>query len=82
MERKIATEFRRMRIQVDEPRTAFDMYIAVWTAPGRGECVIGAPSLRALADRWQQITRTRLDASRAQHVVVTHFGEPKAEPRE
>lgn len=82
MERKLATEFRRMRIQLDEPRPAFDMYIAVWSNFGRGECVIGAPSLPALVDRWQQITRTTLDARRAQHVVVTHFGEPTTEPRE
>lgn len=81
MERKLATEFRRMRIQVDEPRPAFDMYIAVWSNFGRGECVIGAPSLQALDARWQQITRTTLDASRAQHVVVTYFDAPKTEPR-
>lgn len=76
MDRKLATEFTRMQVQINEPRSAFDMYIAVWTAPGRGECVIGAPSVKALADRWLQITRTALDESRAQHVLVLHCSAP------
>lgn len=59
-----------MRVQFGEPRPAFDMYIAVWARPGQGECVIGAPSVEALRARWLQITRTALDASRAQHVIV------------
>lgn len=79
MDRKLATQFQRMSIQVNEPRPAFDMYIAVWAAgPGRGECVIGAPSILSLADRWLQITRTQIDASRVQHVVVIHCDAPEA----
>lgn len=74
--RKLATQFTKMRVQIDEPRPAFDMYIAVWSNFGRGECVIGAPSLQALSDRWLQITRTALDASRAQHVLVMHCSAP------
>lgn len=77
MEKKLATQFQRMRVTVNEPRPAFDMHIAVWSNPGRGECVIGAPSLAALADRWLQITRTPLDASRAQHVIVIHCEAPE-----
>lgn len=76
MSRKLATQFTKMRVQIDEPRPAFDMYIAVWSNFGRGECVIGAPSLKALADRWLQITRTALDESRAQHVLVMHCSAP------
>lgn len=74
--RKLATQFTRMRVQINEPRPAFDMYIAVWSNFGCGECVIGAPSLQALRDRWRQITRTPLDASRAQHVLVMHCNAP------
>jgi hypothetical protein len=80
MGRKLATEFRRMRIQIDEPRPAFDMHIAVWAQPGRAECVIGASSLQALNERWLQITRTQLDASRAQHVVVIHAASLEEQP--
>lgn len=78
MERKLATQFKRMRVEIHEPRPAFDMYIAVWAKPGRGECVIGAPSLEALETGWLQITRTPLDASRAQHVLVLHCEAPDA----
>jgi hypothetical protein len=70
MDRKLATQFQRMRVQINEPRPAFDMHIAVWANPGRGECVLGAPSVEALRERWQQITRTQLDESRVQHVIV------------
>lgn len=70
MDRKLAKEFQRMRVRIDEPRPAFAMYIAVWAAPGRAECVIGAPSLQVLNDRWRQITRTELDERRAQRVLV------------
>lgn len=78
MDRKLATQFQRMRVQIIEPRPAFDMYIAIWSFPGRGECVIGAPTREALAERWEQITRTPLDESRAQHVLVLHCEAPDA----
>lgn len=77
MDRKLASQFRRTRVEVHAPRPAFDMFIAVWANPGRGECVIGAPSLQTLSDRWLQITRTPLDASRAQHVLVLHCDVPE-----
>jgi hypothetical protein len=70
MDRKLATQFQRMRVQITEPRSAFDMHIAVWAKPGRAECVIGAPSVEALREQWEQITHTRLDESRVQHVIV------------
>lgn len=70
MDRNLATQFQRMRVQITEPRSAFDMHIAVWKNSGRGECVIGAPSVEALRERWKQITCTRLDESRVQHVIV------------
>lgn len=72
MDRKVATQFQRMRVQVNEPRPAFDMYIAVWSNPPYGECVIGAPSVEQLELRWARITHTTLDADRAQHVLVIH----------
>lgn len=78
MDRKLAKEFQRMRVQIIEPRPAFDMHIAVWAKPGVGECVIGAPSLPALNDRWRQITRTELDADRVQHVIVMLCDAPEA----
>lgn len=77
MEKKLATQFRRMNVQINEPRPAFDMYIAVWSNTGFGECVIGAPSMAALESRWLQITRTKLDATRAQHVLVLHCSAPE-----
>lgn len=77
MDRKFATQFREMRVQINEPRAAFDMYIAVWSVGG-SECVIGAPSLEALSNRWAQMTRTTLDASRAQHVLVMKCEAPEA----
>jgi hypothetical protein len=77
MDRKLATQFQQMRIQVNEPRPAFDMHIAVWLFPGRGECVIGAPSIGSLAERWFEITRMPLDTRRAQHVVVIHCDAPE-----
>lgn len=78
MDRKLATEFQRMRVQISEPRRAFDMYIAVWSNAPYGECVIGAPSIEALELRWARITRTTLDASRAQHVIVMHCDAPES----
>jgi hypothetical protein len=78
MDRKLATQFHRMNVQINEPRPAFDMYIAVWANGVGGECVIGAPSLQALESRWLQITRVPLDADRAQHVLVLHCDAPEA----
>lgn len=78
MERKLATQFRRMNVQINEPRPAFDMFVAVWSNTGFGECVIGAPSLETLKTRWRQITRTPLDAARAQHVLVLHCDAPES----
>lgn len=77
MEKKLAKQFRRMNVQINEPRPAFDMYIAVWSNMGFGECVIGAPSMATLEARWLQITRTTLDAARAQHVLVLHCDAPE-----
>jgi hypothetical protein len=77
MDRKLAKQFRRMSVQINEPRPAFDMYIAVWSNAGFGECVIGAPSLASLESRWLQITRTPLDETRAQHVLVLHCNAPE-----
>lgn len=78
MDRKLATQFRRMNVRINEPRPAFDMFIAVWSNAGFGECVIGAPSLETLEARWRQITRTPLDAARAQHVLVLHCDAPES----
>lgn len=78
MSGRMATQFRRMRVQVDEPRVAFDMYVAVWRNTGMGECLIGAPTLEELDARWAQITGTPLDADRAQHVIVMQCEAPGA----
>jgi hypothetical protein len=78
MERKLAKQFARMMVQVHEPRAGFDMYVAVWSKPGHGECVIGAPSVMALAERWYDITQTALDANRAQHVMVIQCDAPES----
>lgn len=78
MERKLATQFQKMQVTVNEPRAGFDMYIAVWSTPGCDECVIGAPSVMALAKRWFDITKLPLDANRAQHVMVIQCDAPEA----
>lgn len=78
MSGRLATQFRRMHAQIDGPRVAFDMHVAVWRNNGAGECVIGAPTIEALKARWAQITGTPLDADRAQHVIVMRCEAPDA----
>lgn len=78
MEKKLAKQFQRMTVTVNEPRAGFDMYIAVWSTPGCGECVIGAPSVMELAKRWFDITKLPLDANRAQHVMVIQCDAPES----
>jgi molybdopterin-guanine dinucleotide biosynthesis protein A len=78
MVKQIAREFQQVRIQIDQPRAAVEMHVAIWSNPGRGECFIGAPTLDALEARWLQITRTTLDKARAQHVLVVSCDVPEA----
>jgi len=53
-----------------EDASAYDMWIAVWANRGRGHVMLGAPSLDLLAERWEQLTHSDFDRTRAQHVVV------------
>jgi hypothetical protein len=76
VDRLFAKEFRRIEIEIKGARPAFHMYLAVWSNPGRGECLIGAPTLEALARRWAEVTQRPLDASRAQYVLVMNYDAP------
>jgi hypothetical protein len=73
-----ARTFTKLMVQISKPSGGFDAYIAVWRErPDTAEVVLGAPSLEALAERWQRITGLVLDAKRAQHVVMTYCTAPE-----
>lgn len=71
-----AKQFTRLAVEYHKPRAGFDAYIAVWRGP-RSEVVIGAPTLDALAEEWEDITGLRLQRERAQHVVLTYCDVPE-----
>jgi hypothetical protein len=81
-ERPKAAQFKRRRVMAQKPVAGYEAYVAIWMNDGRGEVMIGAPTLDALALRWQQITRSSeaFDRARAQHVVLALAADAKVEP--
>lgn len=70
-----ATAFTMLAITALKPAEdmgvpAFELWIAIWNNRGRGEVMLGAPTLDALGERWEQITSSDFDPTRAQHVVI------------
>lgn len=54
----------------DKGVASFEMWIAVWNNRGRGEVMLGAPTLDQLGERWEQITSSDFEPERAQHIVI------------
>ena len=54
-----------------EPAGVISMWVNVWGNRGRGDVMIGAPTLAELAKRWEQITNSDFDETLAQQVIVT-----------
>lgn len=44
-------------------------FVAIWAFNGK-EIIIGAPTLKDLAQQWTRITGSRLDKKSAQEVVI------------
>jgi hypothetical protein len=69
-------QFRKLKVQYNEPVGGIDMWIAVWRNEGNN-VLIGAPDLERLRSRWKEITGETLFDSFAQHVIVTKFNAPE-----
>ena len=65
-----STEFNKAPIEIGQPGVATEAWVAVWGNRGRGHVMIGAPTLKALEMRWEQITNLDFDPTLAQHVYV------------
>lgn len=74
-----AQTFRKVKATASATIGAFEMYVSVWNNRGRGEVMIGAPSLDELEARWEQITSSDFERDRAQRVVVGYAAEFKLE---
>lgn len=70
-----AKSFRKIKTTKLEQFNGFEMYVAVWNNRGRGEVMLGAPTLELLEERWEQITHSDFEPSRAQRVVVAYAAE-------
>jgi hypothetical protein len=66
------TQFRALT--TPSGKRAFEAYIAVWmngdSIDGANNVAITSPSIRALEIAWQQITGSKLDAAKVQHVYI------------
>ena len=77
MDKQHAKQFRKLQVQYLKPKAGFEAYVAVWNGGG-DEVIIGAPTLEALADQWENITGRKLQRDRAQHVMLTYCDVPPA----
>lgn len=75
--------FSRRTITREQPVAGIDMWVAVWSNRGRGEVVLGAPTLDQLAARWEQITNCDFDRTIAQRTIqVAWHGKDVPKPPE
>ena len=72
--------FTKRRIQQLETAPGFEMWVAVWGNRGRGNVMIGAPTLDELADRWEQITNSDFDRDMAQRIVTLAANTAQVRP--
>lgn len=83
--RHYATAFTKLAVTALLPEqgkpgiAGFEIWVAIWNNRGRGEVVLGAPTLDALAERWEQITSSDFERDRAQCVVF--LSRPQVEVR-
>ena len=72
--------FTKRRVQQLETAPGFEMWVAVWGNRGRGNVMIGAPTLDELADRWEQITNSDFDRDMAQRIVTLAANTAQVRP--
>jgi hypothetical protein len=68
-----ATHFTSLKVSRSEPVGGIPMWVAVWGNRGRGQVMIGAPTLDDLQERWEQITNSDFDRTLAQRVVQVEW---------
>ena len=74
------TAFTKRRVQQLETAPGFEMWVAVWGNRGRGDVLIGAPTLDELAARWEQITSHDFDRDMAQRIVTLAANTAQVRP--
>lgn len=76
-----AKTFQMLTVPAQQSQTGFRLVCTVWRNRGRGEVMIGAPSMDELRERWEQITSSDFDASIVHEVYLTPVPK-KAHPPE